>query len=362
MRIVFTVTNDLNYDQRMIRICESLSHAGFDIKIIGVLRKDSNTVLTKGYEQKRIPVFYNKGIGFYLEYNIRLFFYLLFQKFDVICCIDLDTMLPVYFNSLIRGKTRVYDAHEYFSQQKEIVSRPKVYKVWHFIERHFLPSFQNGYAVSDSIATEFSNLYGVDYAVIRNVPVLQSLHEIQKKEKFILYQGSVNEARCFELLIPAMKQVNAILLIYGDGNFLEETQKLIEENNLQQKVFLKGKITPDELQKVTQQAYIGINLVEPFGLNQLYSLANKFFDYMHHAIPQVTMNFPEYKKINDEYEIALLINELTIKNIANTINKLLNNEIEYQKLKQNCMSAREHFTWQKEEQKLIAFYKKIILQ
>lgn len=362
MRIVFTVTNDLNYDQRMIRICESLSHAGFDIKIIGVLRKDSNPVLKKSYEQKRIPVFYNKGIGFYLEYNIRLFFYLLFQRFDVICCIDLDTMLPVYFTSVIRGKTKVYDAHEYFSQQKEIVSRPKVYKVWHFIERHFLPSFKNGYTVSDGIATEFSKLYGVDYSVIKNVPVLQSFHEIEKKEKFILYQGSVNEARGFELLIPTMKLVNAVLYIYGDGNFFEQTKRLIEENSLQQKVFLKGKITPVELQEVTQQAYIGINLVERCGLNQLYSLANKFFDYMHYAIPQVSMDFPEYKKINDVYEIALLIKELTIKNIADAINELLNNETEYQRLKQNCMSAREHFTWQKEEQKLIAFYKKIILQ
>ena len=362
MRIVFTVTNDLNYDQRMIRICESLSHAGFDIKIIGVRRKNSHPFLEKSYQQKRIPVFYNKGIGFYLEYNIRLFFYLLFQRFDVVCCIDLDTMLPVYFTSLIRSKIKVYDAHEYFSQQKEIVSRPKVYKVWHFIERHFLPLFKNGYTVNDSIAAEFSKLYGVNYTVIKNVPVLQSFHEIQKKEKFILYQGSVNEARGFEFLIPAMKQVNAVLYIYGDGNFFDETQKLIEENNLQQKVFLKGKITPDKLQEVTQRAYIGINLVEYCGLNQLYSLANKFFDYIHHAIPQVTMNFPEYKKINDKYEIALLINELTIKNVANAINELLNNETEYQRLKENCMLAREHFTWQKEEQKLIAFYKKIILQ
>ena len=69
--------------------------------------------------------------------------------------------------------------------------------------------------------------------------------------------------------------------------------------------------------------------------------------------------FPEYKKINDVYEIAVLIKELTIKNIADAINELLNNETEYQRLRQNCLIAREHFTWQKEEQKLIAFYKKM---
>src|SRR5690606_6252057 len=138
----------------------------------------------------RLKLFFKKGFAFYAEYNIRLFFYLLFKKFDTVCCIDLDTMLPAYYISLLRKKQRVYDAHEYFTQMKEIVQRPRVYKVWHYIERRFVPKFPTGYTVSESIAQEFKKLYGVEYAVIRNMPMLENIEIPVKKEKILLYQGA----------------------------------------------------------------------------------------------------------------------------------------------------------------------------
>ena len=79
-RIVFTVTNELNYDQRMIRICTSLVEAGYDITLIGHKKKISPAPEPKKYKQKRLFTFLKKGFGFYAEYNIRLFFCLLFAK------------------------------------------------------------------------------------------------------------------------------------------------------------------------------------------------------------------------------------------------------------------------------------------
>lgn len=360
MRIIFTVTNDLNYDQRMIRICNTLSNCGYDIKIIGRKFQNSPALEKKSYEQKRLQLFFKKGFGFYFEYNLKLFFYLLFQKADVLCCIDLDTMLPVYLVSVMKGKTRVYDAHEYFSQLKEIITRPKIYRVWHFIEKTFVPKFSNGYTVSEGIAQEFLKNYRVKYEVIRNVPLLKPVNVIteQRSEKIILYQGSVNEGRGFEYLIPAMKNINAVLDIYGDGNFLEQANKITVENQVQEKVFFKGKFLPDELSRITTQAYIGINLVEAFGKNQLLSLANKFFDYIQNEVPQLTMDFPEYRRINNEYEVALLLENLSVKSIEESLKILLENEELYFRLKQNCIKARAEYNWQNEEKKLINFYKK----
>ncbi len=108
--------------------------------------------------------------------------------------------------------------------------------------------------------------------------------EDSKGQNHILYRGSVNEGRGFEYLIPAMKNVDAHLLIYGDGNFLAQAKSLVEKNQLQDKIFFKGKVLPDDLEKITlNRHYIGINLVEPLGKNQFLSLANKFFDYMQNA-------------------------------------------------------------------------------
>ena len=360
MRIVFTVTNELHYDQRMIRICHSLFDTGFDVELVGVRFSSSVPLRTRSFHQKRIKLFFKKGFGFYAEYNIRLFLYLLFKKFDTVCCVDLDTMLPAYFISVLRKKQRVYDAHEYFSQMKEILQRTRIYKVWHYIERRFVPKFPNGYTVSESIAQEFQKLYGVQYEVIRNMPMLEDLEIPAKEEKILLYQGAVNEARGFEYLIPAMKVVPAPLHIYGDGNFLDQALKLVEVNGVADKVFFKGKLAPPVLEEITSHAYIGINLVENTGLNQYYSLANKFFDYIHHALPQVTMDFPEYRKINEHFEVAILINDMTVKNVADALNELLNNQALYDRLQQNCLAAREEYCWQKEEIKLNTFYKKLL--
>ncbi len=371
--IVFTVTNNLTYDQRMIRICTSLAGQGYIVTLVGVKNKNATPLTTQPYTQKRLYCFFSKGFGFYAEYNIRLFFYLLFLKANVFCCIDLDTMLPIFFAGKLRSKKLVYDAHEYFSQQKEIITRPKVYKVWHWIERTFVPKFKQGYTVSYSIAKAFKELYNVDYEVVMNATVLnKKRHDLIKDSEvaetkapfgvwgsFILYQGAVNEARGLEFLIPAMQHLDAQLHIYGDGNYLAQTQQLIIQNNLANKVFLKGKVLPTELEQITLQATIGINLVENKGLNQYYSLANKFFDYIHAQVPQITMNFPEYKRINDYAEVAILLDDLKVETIANALNELLNNNQKYTLLQTNCIKAREQFNWEVEEKKLITFYEKI---
>lgn len=356
-RIIFTVTNNLCHDQRMIRICDTLADAGYAVTLVGTKNSSSPPLQQKKYHQKRLSPFFRKGFGFYAMYNFCLFFYLLFKKADIICCIDLDTMLPVWLVSKLKCTKRAYDAHEYFSQQKEIITRPRVYRIWHWIEKTFVPKFVNGYTVSNSIAATFKKLYGVDYAVIRNIPLLKTnLPIVLVKEKIILYQGAVNEARGLEFLIPAMKNIDASLLIYGDGNFMEPVKELIRANNLANKVLLKGKVLPEQLASITQNAYIGLNLVENTGLNQYYSLANKFFDYIHNALPQVTMNFPEYKLINDEFEVAVLIDDLKEETIATAVNRLLNDKNTYDRLQQNCLKAREVLNWQHEEKKLIAFY------
>ena len=356
MKIIFTVTNDLTYDQRMNRICTSLADAGHQILLVGVKRKNSTAIIPKKYLQKRLGIVFQKGFGFYSLYNIQLFIYLLFKKCDAICSIDLDTMPAVYFATALKNKIRIYDAHEYFSQLKEVITRPRVYKVWHFIEKKFVPAFKAGYTVSESIAEEFQKLYHVNYFTIRNTPLLRDHKQNNKKIKNIYYQGSVNKGRCFEMLIPAMQYVNSELVVYGDGNFMHQAQKLIIENKLEHKVFLKGKVNPEELENTITEAYIGINLVEPVGLNQYFSLANKFFDYIHHNIPQVTMKFPEYEKINTEYEVAILIDNCTVKNIADTINKLLDDDNLYARLSHNCNNAKVAYNWQQEEKKLISFY------
>ncbi len=355
--IFFCVTTNLNYDQRMRRICTSLAGAGYPVRLIGRLTRGSPPLEKAPYRQVRLPCWFKKGKLMYVEFNIRLFFYLLFKSPSAITAIDLDTIIPCYYISRIKNIPRVYDAHEWFSELKEVVTRPAIKKIWLAVEKHFLPRFPNGYTVSLSIAEEFKRLYKVDYELIMNAPLLQVRSEDPTPtERYLLYQGAVNEGRGFEWLIPAMKKVNAPLWICGEGNFSASCRALIHTNGLENKVFMKGNISPVELTRITSMAYAGINLVEPIGMNQVFSLTNKYFDYIHAGIPQLTMKFPEYERLNLKYPVAVMIETLDSELIAQELNNLLENEVLYSTLKQNCFLAAAVFNWNNEEKKLANFY------
>lgn len=358
--IYLAVTTDLSFDQRMIRICGSLAKAGYEVILVGRRKSNSAPLLPTPYYQKRLNCFFEKGKLFYAEYNTRLFFYLLFKRMDAICAVDLDTILPCYYISKLKKIKNIFDAHEYFSEQKEIVTRPRIYRIWRWIEKKYMPRFKSGYTVSLSIANAFREKYAVSYEVIRNLPLPKPDNSgTATGKKIILYQGAINEARGLEYLIPAMRHIDAKLHLYGDGNFVMQANEIIRLNNLQEKVFIKNQLLPEELDNITQQAYIGINLVENTGFNQYYSLANKFFDYIQHGIPQVSMNYPEYSRINEQYHIALLIGELNVPVVEKAITRLLTDEKLYTELKNNCLKAKKELNWQEEEKKLLTFYRNI---
>jgi hypothetical protein len=99
-KIFFTVTNDLTYDQRMHRICTSLAENGYAVTLVGRKLSSSLPLTEKKFRQKRIRCWYKKGKLFYLEYNLRLFTYLLFFKMDAICAIDLAAFM-MHMNCLL---------------------------------------------------------------------------------------------------------------------------------------------------------------------------------------------------------------------------------------------------------------------
>ena len=363
-KIIFTVTNDLNYDQRMQRICSSLQSYGFDVLLVGVKRKKSISLSSQKFQQKRISIFFEKTFLFYAEYNIKLFFFLLFKRAEAICAIDLDTILPCYFVSVLKQTKRVYDAHEIFTEMNEVINNKKVKWFWDKIEAFCVPKFEYGYTVNIFIKEEFMRRYMVNYGVIRNFPLLsKSTNQPinQSNNQSIIYQGAINYGRGFEKLIPAMKKVNAELHLYGIGNFYAEVENLIKSNDVSDKVKLLGTVLPKQLKEITPTAKFGVTIFEREGMNQYYSLANRFFDYIMAGIPQVCVAYPEYVRINNEFKVALLVNDIEPDTLSNAMNTLIADTVLYNRLKENTLQAREVLNWQTEEKKLIQFWTNIFI-
>ena len=283
---------------------------------------------------------------------------MLFQKTDIICGIDLDTILPAFIISELKGKTFVYDAHEYFTESANLIDRKFEQGIWKRIEGFVVPKTQYAYTVNRSIADLFKKQYNVDFGVVRNVPNYEKV-ENKEKSKVILYQGSLRGERGLQELVKAMQNIDCKLILAGGGALVEELKNLTKELKVDHKIEFTGQQTPQQLTEITKKAYIGISPLEPIGFNHLYSLSNKFLEYIQLEVPQVAMNFEEYKRINNDNEVALLIDDVKAKDFETSINMLLEDEELYVKLKQGTRKAKEELNWEKEKEILVDFYHRI---
>ncbi len=357
-RISFTVVNDLSYDQRMQRICGTLARAGYSVTLIGRTLTGSKALPEFPFTCIRLPFLFRSGKAFYMELQIRLFFYLLFHRFDIYGAVDLDTLLPNLLVARLKGKKLVYDAHEYFTEVPEVVHRPLVQKIWLGIEKFCVPRVDLAYTVSPGLADLFEEKYQKPFAVIRNLPLRDlSIKKGNHEPPFILYQGALNEGRCLEMLLPAVQGLPLQVWIAGEGDLGSGLRQLCRDLKMEEQVKFLGYVSPEELRKITPQAYLGFNVLENRGLSYYYSLANKCFDYLQAGVPCLCSPFPEYIRLAQEYP-ALIFAAAHSEEIRLAITRLLNDPEIYQQLVAACIPAGENLNWESEEPLLLALYEK----
>lgn len=360
-KILISVTNDIAYDQRMQKTATTLVSAGFEVMIIGRMKKTSSDFMPDLFSIHRFNLLFSKGKFFYLEYNLRLFFYLLFHRFDILCAVDLDSILPNVLVGKLKGKPIIYDAHEYFTEVPELVDRKLEKSIWKWVERFSIPQCTKIYTVSNGIADLFKKEYDKPCEVIYNFPKITQLRPQKTNSnsttKILIYQGDLNEGRGLDIAIKSLNLLpNLNLWIVGDGYDRANLVALSKFENVVERVKFHGYISPIDLPNLTAQADFGLNLLENKGLNHYYSLANKHFDYIQAGIPPISMNFPEYKYFNDQYPCAILIDELTVEAFVYQLTKVLEDENTYLDLRKNCDIAAPNLNWEAQEIKLSSIY------
>lgn len=351
MKIILSVTNDLVTDQRVHKVCITLLQNGYDVELVGRHLSNSQP-LNRDYRTKRLRLLFNKGFLFYVEYNLRLFIYLLFCKPDVYLSNDTDTLIANYLASKIRHRPLVFDAHELFPEVPEVANRPFIKAVWTSIEAWIFPKLQHSYTVCRSIADYYHDKYGIKMGVVRNIPIVNhQFTDYQSPSKIVLYQGAVNEGRGIERVIDAMPYLPAdyIFQVVGGGDKLEELKVYAEKLGLSDRVIFTGKLPFEELFAYTTHATIGVNLLENKGLSYYYALPNRIFDYMRCRLPVLSCDFPEIRRIVAQYQIGLLIDDFSPQNVAKKIVELA----EQPKNEAGFAAANAELTWENEEKTLL---------
>lgn len=358
--ILFISTSFAEYDRRMQRIVQSLINANF--KVSWIARTKKFPVKIEGLNFIRLETKAKSGFMFYAQFNRQAQKLALQSDAAIVSAVDLDTLMAASW-ALKKGRKMVFDAHEYFTEVPELKGRNFVKNYWARLGRKYIPRAHKAYTVNQSLAGILSNLYKRKFDIIRNVPNLSQRAERteETQSRTISYIGVLNMGRGLHQIIDAMAELDARyeLQLIGDGDIRASLEKKVDSLGLNDRVHFLGYVKPEEIQSLLASSWCGINLLDSTSLNYYYSLANKYFDYIHAHCPQICMDFPEYQVLNRKHETSILVKNLEPKNIHQAIQKLAEDFV-YKRLESNCVEASQEFHWAKEEPKLLAIYKDLV--
>jgi len=365
IKIVSAVSNDIVTDNRVNKIAHSLEANGYKVTVVGRFLSTSIDLHERSYKTKRFKLLFNKGPLFYLNLNLRLFFYIAFSDFGFILANDLDTLPACFLAAKLKRKKIIFDSHELFSEVPELVNRHFVRKIWLALEKFLIPKIDLGFTVSASIAKYYENKYHVHFEVLRNVGHFRFDNEFAGVRKnlertTIVYQGALNIGRGIELAIRSMKYIdNAELWIIGIGDIEEELKLLVADLSLESKVIFTGRIALEDVWAYTFRADIGLSLEEDMGLNYRYALPNKLFDYIQARLPVIVSDLPEMITIVDQYKIGKVLKERTPQRLAEVIIEMIKNELPTGNYNAKVGLAARELCWEREEDKLIDSVKQV---
>lgn len=366
-RVIVSVINDLVTDQRVNKSCLTLQKLGCDVTLVGRRQRKSPPMDERPYKVHRMKLLFEKGPLFYAEYNIRLFFFLLFHKSDILFSNDLDTLLANYFVSRLKRVKMVYDSHEYFTETPELVTRPKVQRVWKRIEEFVVPKLDGMITVNESIAGLFREKYGVRVGVVRNIPRIVEISHSDRSQlglpldkHLLILQGSgINVQRGAEELVEAMRLLDdCYLVIVGGGDVVPDLKQMVLDFGISERVRFFPRMPYQEMMRYTQLAELGFCLDKDTNLNYRYCLPNKLFDFIHAGVPIVAAScLVEVTGIIRHYDIGLLVENHDPGTIADAVRVGVNNGELRAKWSANLKKAASELNWQNEEQQLIEILK-----
>ena len=369
-RVAFSVTNCICHDQRVLKIAETVQELNCEIIIIGRRSGDCCKADSVAFKTKRFRMIFSRGFLFYKFFNIRLFFYLLFHKCDLLVANDLDTLLPNFMVSRLKNLSLVYDSHEYFTGIPEIQNRPFVKWVWKTIEKFIFPRLKHVMTVSEPIASLYEKLYHIRPHVIRNFskdaryidPFPRVKTNVAQQDLLLIIQGTgINIDKGAEELIEAVNITQGVsLLVVGSGDVLPVLKQKVKELNTGHKVKFIPTVPWEILMKYTKSADIGMCLEKDTNLSYRYSLANKLFDYISAGIPIIASDLPEVSKIVRENNCGIILPEVSAEEIAKAIRALKEKPDLITELKKNAVSASESINWEKESIKVVEFYRSVL--
>lgn len=354
--------------------CKSLAKAGFDITLIG-FGETPKTEIIDGV----------RCISLYCPIKNNLELLRKRNKLSLTAALEVDAdiyhlhepeLLPVGMKLKRKGKIVIFDSHEFYGWQlHDNIHTIKIIKVPAFLMKiigNLYMRYEKRVCMKFDAVIQICTMEGKDYFAnrcrrsifVRNLPsktdyIRKTLIDYSQKPMVAMI-GSITKERGITQLVKAVHQAGGTLLLAGafvPKSYESELRQMPEFECVDYKGFLDkpGMIA------LMEQANIGASTILSVGqYDKVDTVSTKAYDYMSMELPVINSNTAFAKRMNDLYHFGICVNPEDPEEISNAITWLMEHPEQAIEMGKNGRKAiEEEFNWEKESEKLIAFYKSL---
>jgi len=265
---------------------------------------------------------------------------------EIIVANDWNT-LPIAIRAQQRlGARIVVDLHEYSPLQWEN-RRAWMLLIAPMIDYHLrsaAPRLAAAMTVNRTIADRYRSEYGIDCAVVRNIPLVAGGTAFRATDPGcirLIHHGFATRERSLHLMIEAVAKMEPrfvlhFRLIATDADYIPELRALADEI-ANGRVHFEEPVAPSEIVPTIARYDIGFYILPPITFNQHAALPNKFFDFVSAGLAVCVGPSPEMAHIVEEHGCGLVVPSFDPVQAAELLNRLSAADIDA--MKQRSVAA-----------------------
>jgi glycogen(starch) synthase len=379
--ICMFVHNDVTSDGRVLKEASSLAAQGWKVVVVGVAlgQKDLPEVETiANFTVRRItPRLLRRTLSGTFGKLLRLAIAvpaagrtMRLTHARVYHANDFIGLLMVALAG-IWGRPVVYDSHELFFDRfpEGLFNYPLKYLIWALrpLEKILARRATAVITVGDRVAEQLAKTLNIPLpVVVRNAVDIRELTPAvpiarNANEKIIAHTGVLLDGRHLPELVESLTHLptDIALALIGDGKLRKQLINDAQRWGVTDRVKMIFPVTPQNMPTTLAQADASIMLITSKRLSYHLSLPNKFFEAVAAGVPIVSSPIPEVMSFIDQYDIGLICDPDDMNSVVEKIMAVLQPE-NNARFRANVLRMRDTLTWENEERKLVALYKRLL--
>jgi glycosyltransferase involved in cell wall biosynthesis len=301
----------------------------------------------------------------------------LHERADIYHFHDPELLLLAGLIKLLTKRPIVYDVHENYPQDiltKEWIPAP-LRRLVSSLFRVFEDTVVRGVDGVVVVNRHLEGRFGGKARVVRVANYYRldthanSKRDTDRREAggrpYFVYAGRVSDDRgiyeCLQALESLGEDGVEILCAGRIGHVANgQLRALLEHGHTDVPFKYLGLLPYEAIPPLFEGALAGLLCFQPTP-NNVLGTPNKLFEYMSAGIPVIASDFPFIREVVVEADCGLLVQPDDVDQIASAMARLLHDPQDATRMGQNGLrAAREKYTWQAEEKKLLSLYETLL--